>query len=194
MLTVCSRDSPETPRTSRDELLWENGEPACQQALLASESTARDSAQMTHNQEAPRHAGPTVRQRPRSAGGRRSRHGAGRTPQAGAAAQAASGSRSWCRRRGRTARAWRPARGRRPSRRRAALRTALTAPRSAGPGPGLAKSPPRQASEHMFGIKSGMLPTRPDGSVAAPPAHAVRMTRPGDSECGPEGRAPPGSR
>jgi hypothetical protein len=29
---------------------------------------------------------------------------------------------------------------------------------------------------------------RLDGSVAAPPAHAVRMTRPGDSEFGPESR------
>jgi transposase len=89
---------------------------------------------------------------------------------------------------------WRPARGRWPGRRRAALRTAPAAPRSAGPGPGLAKSPPRQASEHMFGIESGMLLTATGWSGRCPPAHAVRMTRPGDSECGPEGRAPPGSR
>jgi hypothetical protein len=140
---------------------------------------------MTHNQEAPRHAGPTARRHPRSDGGRRSRHGAGRTPQAGAAAQAASGSRSWCHQRGRTARAWRPARGRRPSRRRAALRTAPMAPRSAGPGPGLAKSPPRQASEHMFGVESGMLPSATGWIGRCPSRSRGKDDAVGRSDCGP---------
>jgi hypothetical protein len=46
-----------------------------------------------------------------------------------------------------------------PSRRRAAARTAAAAPRSAGPGPGRAKSPPGQPIELMFEGASGMLPT-----------------------------------
>jgi hypothetical protein len=123
----------------------------------------------------------------RSDGGRRSRHGAGRTPQAGAAAQAASGSRSWCHRRGRMAGAWRPARGRKPGQRRAAQRTAPMAPRSAGPGPGLAKSPPRQPSEQMFGFESGTLLTATGWIARCRPACCGRTTRPGDSDCGPEG-------
>ena len=90
-------------------------------------------------------------------GGRGSRRGAGRTPRAGAAAQAASGSRSWCRRRGCTARPWRPTHGRWRGRRRATRRTAPAALRSAGPGPGRARSPLDQCIEHKFEIESRTL-------------------------------------
>ena len=71
-------------------------------------------------------------------------------PRVGADVPAASSSRSWCRRRGGRARCWRPAHRRWPGRRRAAARTAAAAPRSAGPGPGRAKSPPEQPIELMF--------------------------------------------
>jgi hypothetical protein len=84
-------------------------------------------------------------------GGQGSRLAAGRTPLVGTGVPAASGSRSWCRQRVHTARRQRLPPGEWPSRRRAAPRTATTAPRSAGPGPGHAKSPPSQAIELMFG-------------------------------------------
>src|SRR5215216_264930 len=57
------------------------------------------------------------------------------------------------------ARPWQPACRRRPGRRRAAPRTAPAALRSAGPGPGRARSPPNQAIEHEFESESGMLLT-----------------------------------
>jgi hypothetical protein len=91
--------------------------------------------------------------------GRGSHLAGGGTPLGGAAARAASGSRFWCRRRGSRARRWRPPPGWWPSRRRAAARTAAAVPRSAGPGPGRAKSPPRQPIELTFERESGMLPT-----------------------------------
>jgi hypothetical protein len=84
-----------------------------------------------------------MRRRTGSVGGQGSRLGGGGTPRAGVGAQAASGSRPECRRHRCTARPWRPARGRWPGRRRAALRTAPTAPRSAGPSRPRAKSPLR---------------------------------------------------
>jgi len=84
------------------------------------------------------------------ADGRCSHRAVGRTPLAGAAAQAASGSKSWCRPRGCRARRWRPPRGRLSGRCQAAPRTAPAAPRSAGPGSGRARPPPRQTSEQTF--------------------------------------------
>jgi hypothetical protein len=107
--------------------------------------------------------------------GRDSRLAAGRTPLAGAGAPAASGSRSWCHRRGGRARRWRPPRGWWPGRCRAAPRIALTVPRSAGPGPGHAKSPPKQTIEQRFDAESGILPT-PDrtGRWARRSTHNLR--------------------
>jgi hypothetical protein len=95
--------------------------------------------------------------------GRGSRLAAGRRPLAGAGVPAASGSRSWCRRREGRARRWWPPHRWWPGRRRAALRTAAAAPRSAGPGPGRARSPPTQSIEHKFESGSGTLrsPTGP---------------------------------
>jgi hypothetical protein len=118
-----------------------------------------------------------------SVGGRGSRPGAGHTPRAGAAAQAASGSRSWCRRRGGTARPCRPARRRWPGRRRATPRTAPAAPRSAGPGPGRAKSPPTQGIEHKFESESRTLrsPTEPLRARAGRAGAATRRNL-GDSK------------
>jgi hypothetical protein len=102
-----------------------------------------------------------MHRRSKCVGGRGSRPGAGRTPQAGGAAQAASGSRPRYRPRGGTARCLRPAPGWFPSPRRAAPRTALAVLRSAGPGPGRARSPPRQGIEHVFETQSRMLLTPP---------------------------------
>jgi hypothetical protein len=79
---------------------------------------------------------------------------AGRTPLVGAGAPAASGSRSWCHRRGCRARRWRPPYRWWPGRRRAALRTAPAAPRSAGPGPGRAKSHRSSLSNRCSGSDS----------------------------------------
>ena len=95
--------------------------------------------------------------------GRGSRLGAGRTPLGAADAPAASGSRSWCRRRGGRAPPWRLVRGRWRGRRRAAARIAPAEPRSAGPRPRRARSPPNQRIEHKFEIGSGALrsPTGP---------------------------------
>ena len=115
--------------------------------------------------------------------GRGSRLAAGRTPLAGAAAQAASDSRSWCRRRVRRARRRRPPPGWRPSRRRAAPRTAPAAPRSAGPGPGRARSPPTEGIEHKFENESGTLrsPTEPLTAYAGRAGAATRRNL-GDSK------------
>jgi hypothetical protein len=101
--------------------------------------------------------------RPGCVGGRGSRHGAGGTPRAGAGAQVASGSRPWCHLRGCRARRWRPRRGRWPGRRRVARHTGRAVPRSAGPGPGPARSPRRQCIEPR---------SRHEGSVSDRPDHA----------------------
>jgi hypothetical protein len=97
--------------------------------------------------------------------GRCSRPGACRMPPAGAGAPPASDSRSWCRPRGCRARHWWPPRGWSPSQRQAAAHTAPAEPRSAGPGPGRAKSPLKQCIEHLFEAESGMLLTQ-SGSIA----------------------------
>ena len=133
------RSSPRRPaspsntgRSSAGQPPVARGEGPSRVTYYGAKRTPWNGAPTTHNQEAPRHDGATAPPRPRYDDGRRSRHGAGRTPQAGTAAQAASGSRFECRRRRRTARPWQPAHGRWPGRRRAGLRTAATAPRSAG--------------------------------------------------------------
>jgi hypothetical protein len=97
--------------------------------------------------------------RPRSDGGRRSRHGADRTPQAAAAAQDASSSRSAFHRRGRTLELGGQVADGRQVDAEQLCAPAPTAPRSAGPGPGHAESPPKQAIELTFDRESGMLPT-----------------------------------
>jgi hypothetical protein len=94
-----------------------------------------------------------------SVDGRCSLPAADRMPQAVVAAQAASGSRPWCRPRGCRARDWRPARGRWLGRRPVARHTDRAVPRSAGPAPGRARSPPEQGIELVFEIESGILLT-----------------------------------
>src|SRR5215218_7652541 len=69
-----------------------------------------------------------------------------------------------------------------------ALRIAPTAPRSAGPGPGLAKPHRDGLANACSGSNRECYRPRLDGWVAAPPAHAARTMRPGDSDCGPNGR------
>ena len=102
--------------------------------------------------------------------GRGSRLAVGRMPLAGAGVPAASGSRSWCRRRRCRARPRRPARARWRGRRRATPRTAAAAPRSAGPSPGRAKSPPDQRIEHKFDNGSATVhsPTRAAQGLGGP--------------------------
>jgi hypothetical protein len=115
-----------------------------------------------------RHPAWLIHRRSGFVGGRRSRLGAGGTPRAEAGAQAASGSRPWCRPRGGRARRWRPAPGWLPGRRQAARHTGRAAPRSAGPGPGRARSPLKHGIEHMFEVESGILLTalpRPHGTL-----------------------------
>jgi hypothetical protein len=141
--------------------------------------------QVPHRRSANRHAGggrggqglsslrPTGaclawRWRPGSVGVPGTHLGVGCRPRVGAGVPAASGSRSWCRQLGGTVQRWRPAHGRWPGRCRAARRTVPAAPRSAGPGPGRAKSPPHQNIEHMFEVESGMLPMQPDRPLAHP--------------------------
>jgi hypothetical protein len=100
--------------------------------------------------------------------GRGSRRGAGRTPRAGVAAPAASGSRPCGHQRGGRARRWQSPPEWWPGRRRAALRTAPAALRSAGSGPGRARSPLEQSIELVFEIESGILLTAvpgPDGTL-----------------------------
>jgi hypothetical protein len=132
------------------------------------------------NDRVPDRCGLTSR-RPRSVDGQCSRPVAAGRPQAEAAAQAASGSRSWCHRRGHTARRRRPARPRWPGRRRAAPRTAPAALRSAGPGPGRARSPPNQSIEHKFEIESQILPTPRAATliVSGHPEKIVNFAMPG---------------
>jgi hypothetical protein len=129
-------------------------------------------------------------------GGRGSRLAAGRTPLVGAAAQAASGSRSWRHRRGGRARRWRPPHRWWPDRRRAAPRTAPAAPRSAGPGPGRATSPPDQCIEHKFEGESATLlsPTGAAQRLGEPPATAAQRNLGGQQWTGganePRGQRP----
>jgi hypothetical protein len=70
----------------------------------------------------------------------------------------------------------RPARARWAGRRRAAGRIAPAAPRSAGPGPGRARSPPDQRIEHEFESGSGTLRS-PPGPLRAWVGRAGAATR-----------------
>lgn len=102
--------------------------------------------------------------------GRGSRRAAGRTRRVGAGVPAASGSKSWCRRRGDRLHV----RGRLADDGQVDAEQLRARFQRCRDWPGRAKSPPRQATEHMFGIESGMHLARLNESVAAPPPSAVR--------------------
>jgi hypothetical protein len=84
---------------------------------------------------------------------------------------------AWCRRRGCRARRWWPPHRWWPGSHRAAVRIAPAAPRSAGPSPGRARSPPEQGIEHKFESESRTLPSPTVGPLTARGGRAGAATR-----------------